>query len=194
MYLLVIAILSGLLQANRAQAIEADSFVRKPKPLELRLQYAGNLGVVSVGLGRDFAKPRLAFGISYGYLPKEINGAWVHTLGMKSTFNLVRHKHAALEFCQYMGTSITYSIASKTYTEYPSQFPRNYHIPNAVHVNPLIGTRLSYYDNSGLFRKTSIFAEVGTVDYLVIYGIRNKNLKPSEIINLSLGLAFGFDG
>jgi hypothetical protein len=194
MYLLAIALLNGLLQTTPTQATEADSFIGTPKHLEVRFQYAGNLGVISVGLGREFVNPRLAIGLSYGYLPKEVNGAWVHTFGTKATFNLVRHEHKSYEFAQYMGTSITYSIASKTYTEYPSQFPRNYHIPNAVHVNPLIGARLSYYGNSGRFRRTSLFAEIGTVDYLVIYGIRNKNLKPSEIINLSFGLAFGFDG
>ncbi len=174
---------------NSAQGHTADSSMARFNKPELRLQYAGNLGLMSVGVGKEFTKPKVSMGISYGYLPESVNGAEIHTFASKTTFYLYKTMIQGISINPYIGAAITYSIATNTYMEYPKQFSTNYHIPNAIHLNPLLGVRLGYNTKQEKSKKVFLFAELGTVDYLVFYAARNRNLHPGDIVNLSFGFA-----
>lgn len=185
---LLLLVLSALFSDN-AHARSTNSTMLKLSKPEVRLQYAGNLGLMSLGVGKDFSHPKISMGLSYGYLPKSVNGAEVHTFALKSTFYITKKNFKNLSFKTYTGVTTTYSVAKNTYTEYPSYFPAHYHVPNAAHINPLLGIRLGYSSKQEKSNDIFIFAELGTVDYLLLYAVRNRIVSFREIVNLCFGLA-----
>ena len=66
--LILMLIYSGGVAAQNASASSKH-------PIYIDLQYAGNVGVASIGLGTAVYHKRINVGIVYGYLPKSLNGA-----------------------------------------------------------------------------------------------------------------------
>ena len=54
------------------------------RPDAVQIQYAGNYGLMSVGLGQEFCKDILTSYLVFGYLPKAVNGVEVKTCTEKS--------------------------------------------------------------------------------------------------------------
>jgi hypothetical protein len=63
---------------------------------------------------------------------------------------------------------MNYSITKNTYLKYPDRFPKGYYQTNALHLNPLIGTRMSLHGKIGEESALSLFTELGTVDYKIM--------------------------
>jgi len=84
-------------------------------PDYLNFQYAGNLGLGSVGIGYISKNEKQNFGLSYGYLPSSVNSVEVHTVSAKGAFNFKKHKLSKKAFLNgYVGTNLLYSITDKT--------------------------------------------------------------------------------
>lgn len=186
--IIILFICSFLLFANNLFAVENDSLLSTKKASNIRVQYAGNLGLVSIGFDRDISHSRIKVGMSYGYLPRRVNGAQVHTFALRSSGNLWDVNIPKIQITPYIGSNITYSHTAKTYTEYPSYFPSNYHLPNAVHFNPFIGVRIG--PQWGI-KPTDffLFTELGSIDYLIWYEIKNRDIELDDIVNLSFGFS-----
>lgn len=168
-----------------------DSFPARKStaaPYYAKMQYAGNMGLASVGLGKTYFKDRLTLDFNYGYLPKELNGSQVHTLALKSAYQFRKHQLLVFDIRCYTGVSLNYALTDNTYLSYPDYFPSNYYNSNAFHLNPFLGIRFTLpekKDKSGAF---GIYAELGTVDYKIWYAVANKEIKPDDIWNLCFGI------
>lgn len=159
-------------------------------PYYAKMQYAGNLGLASIGLGKTYLKDRLTVDFNYGYLPKEINGSRVHTLALKSAYQFKKHQLSIFFIRYYTGISFNYAITDNTYLSYPDYFPSDYYNTNAVHVNPFLGIKLALPNKADKPDAIEIYAELGTVDYKIGYAIANKEIKPKDIWNLCFGITF----
>lgn len=157
----------------------------------VNMQYAGNLGLGSVGLGYVSVNNKSTLGFSYGYLPEFINNVEVHTFSLKRVFHISKHRFSKnLLGRGYMGTNIILSKTKNTYIKFPDHFPSKYYFANAVHFAPFIGAK---FDNI-LTNKKRIFRypyiEIGTIDYYLFNSIKYKQLNLVDCLNVSMGVSF----
>jgi hypothetical protein len=156
----------------------------------IRAQFAGNMGLFSVGVGHSFYNNRLFADLGYGYLPSSINGADVHTLAIKAVCNLFKYQINPVNPAFYLGTSLTYSITDNTYMKYPDYYPNGYYSPNAFHLNPFLGATVELPCFLPGLDAIWLYSEIGTVDYKIWYYIKNKTIDFDDIWNLCFGLTF----
>lgn len=170
---------------------QADTIEKVDRQLYARTQYAGNLGLVSFGVGSGFFNNKVTLDLNYGYLPKVINDVWIHTFALKPAFNFKEFNIlSGISAGCYIGTTVTYSVGRNIYTKLPDFYPLDYYLPNSMHLNPFLGVRTSFIFNHRKTNKLSFYAEMGTVEYKIWYAIKNKNIKLDEIWNLCFGLIF----
>lgn len=154
-------------------------------PDYINLQYAGNLGLGSVGFGYISENQKHNFGASYGYLPSTINSVEVHTISAKGAFNFRRHKFPKNAYVNgYAGTNLLFSITDNTYLKFPGYYPSDYYFSNAVHFAPFLGLKI------GSRKKISKFSyvELGTVDYYLINHIKYRRSEFSDCLNVCMGI------
>jgi hypothetical protein len=154
-------------------------------PDYINLQYAGNLGLGSVGFGYISENEKHNFGASYGYLPSSINSVEVHTISVKGAFNFRKHKLSKSAFLNgYVGTNLLYSITDNTYLKFPGYYPSDYYFANAVHFAPFLGLKIGSRKNISKFS----YVELGTVDYYLVNHIKYRRSEFSDCLNVCMGI------
>lgn len=168
-----------------------DSVNEEPTKLfYFKSQYAGNLGLISAGGGYD-SKNFLA-DVSFGYLPKHINGVRVFTLSFKPSYKLAEMSFNSIDAGFYIGTAINYSIGRNIYGKIPDYYPPDYYWPNAFHFNPFAGARLGLREKRG--KKLYLYTELGTVDYKIWFAVKNRHVSVMDILNLGFGIMVRHNG
>lgn len=155
-------------------------------PDYLNFQYAGNLGLGSVGIGYISKNEKHNFGLSYGYLPSSINSVEVHTVSAKGAFNFRKHKLSEKAFLNgYMGTNLLYSITDNTYLKFPGHFPSDYYFANAMHFAPFLGIKIGSRKTITKFS----YIELGTLDYYLFSWLKYNRSKFIDCINICMGIS-----
>ena len=155
-------------------------------PDYINLQYAGNLGLGSIGFGYVSENEKHNFGVSYGYLPSSVNSVRVHTISGKGAFNFRRHKLSERTFVNgYVGTNLLYSVTNNTYLKFPGYYPTDYYFTNAVHFAPFLGLKVSSRKSTSRFS----YVELGTLDYYLFNRIKYNRTRFIDCINLCMGLS-----
>lgn len=191
MFKKLLFIISGMTICLGAEADDTSRVLGNPARVRyFKIQYAGNMGLFSIGYGKSILKTNVTVDINYGYLPSFINGVSVHTIALKPSFHFNMATIGKTSTGVYTGASVNYSIASKTYMKYPDYFPRNYYNPNAIHVNPFIGARIGFPVNGKKIKVCSLYSELGTVDYQLKLAFTNKLIRMADIVNLCFGVVF----
>jgi len=165
-----------------------DTINQANKVMYVKMQYAGNIGLVSFGAGYDFLKSRISIDLSYGNLPKYINGVRVNTIALKPAWHFKPFELRYFNTDLYLGSSINYSIGRNIYGKAPNYYPLDYVYPNAFSFNPLLGMRTRFKSKDYGLRKMSLYVEMGTVDLKVWYAFRTREVTLFEIWNLGIGL------
>ena len=155
-------------------------------PDYINLQYAGNLGLGSIGFGYVSENEKHNFGVSYGYLPSSVNSVRVHTFSGKGVFNFRRHKLSKRTFVNgYVGTNLLYSVTNNTYLKFPGYYPTDYYFTNAVHFAPFLGIKFGSRKSISKFS----YIELGTLDYYLFNRIKYNRTRFIDCINLCMGLS-----
>jgi hypothetical protein len=170
-----------------------DSVSINKRPLNIQLQYAGNLGLVSGGIGTTYLKDRLNVYLIYGYLPGSIHGVTVHSFAFKTYYEFA-HTHLSnrLYLDYYIGLSVFYAFTKNTYLDYPDYYPDDYYSPNAIHATFYLGPKLNYKIHNSRLKAVSLYTEIGSLDYYLYYSFKTDYVSFWEIWNLSGGLVFTF--
>jgi len=183
-------ILSGMLLCLGANAEDTARVAGNSGRVRyFKTQYAGNLGLFSVGYGKSVLNTNVTIDFNYGYLPAFVNGATVHTIAIRPSFHFNITEIGKISTGLYTGASLNYGITSKTYLKYPDYFPKKYYNPNAIHVNPFVGARVGFPVNNKI-NGCSLYSELGTVDYQLKLAFTNKQIRMADIVNLCFGLVF----
>jgi hypothetical protein len=155
-------------------------------PNYINLQYAGNLGLGSIGAGYISANEKHQLGINYGYLPSSVNSVKVHTFSLKGALNFRKHKLSEkISANAYLGTHLLYSATKNTYVKFPSYFPPDYYYSNAIHLAPFLGVKISSRTSITRFS----YFEVGTLDNYLINRIKYHRNQFVDCINLCMGIS-----
>jgi len=172
---------------------QSNIFFAKIEPQYIGFQYAGNVGLASIGIGYGLKNQKIYLGGIYGYLPKSINGVEVQTIAIKAYY-IYRSKQIFKNTCSYhyFGSNINYGITKNTYLNYPDYFPKDYYKTNALHIAPFIGTKTEYSLSKSYcyLRKIAIYCELGTIDQYIFADITSKQINIFDIVNICTGITF----
>lgn len=150
------------------------------------VQYAGNIGFLSVGIGKDLYKGRILGDLYYGYLPKHNARSQVHTVAAKTSIIFGRMNIQQFHLKCYVGSTLTCSFTDNTYLRYPSYFPENYYdFPNSLHLHPYAG--LLCFSHRW---PVGYYVEVGSSDYKIVAALRNTTIGKRNLINIAFGVSY----
>lgn len=163
-----------------------------------KFQFAGGMGLFSLGMGWDYGKKKQwETDILLGYLPK-FDGKEHHiTITLKENYIpwKIRIKNS-----RWVGEPFTASIyinkifGEEFWTKDPDKYPdKYYNVATNLRFNIAFGQRIKFNLKPKLLTDhITFFYEVGTNDLYVISYFTNKYLHLTDIFSLSLGLKFQF--
>jgi hypothetical protein len=161
-------------------------------PAHLQLQYAGNLGLLSFGLGKSYRNEKVSLTLIYGFLPHFVNGVTVHTLAFKSRYNFPE-----IDICNnsllgsYTGITILRGFTHNTFINLDHRYPKGYYFMNAIHASVFAGIRYKYItDENQHFRNISAYFEFNAIDYMIRYAVIKSYVTFWDIWDMGFGVNF----
>lgn len=158
-------------------------------------QFAGNMGLVSVGAGWDHgARAQWETALMAGIIPKEEGKKSYVTVTLKETFtpwSIQMSNRWSFEplTCALYFNSI---ISRDFWVREPEHYPKSYYgFSTKIRANISIGESITFYtrrEKGSLLRYTSLFYEFGTADMYIISKATNKYLKFWDIFGISFGV------
>jgi hypothetical protein len=164
-------------------------------PDYVKVQFAGNIGLVSVGAGYQLFNKVLYTELLYGFVPESVSKSdEIHLITIKNTFPIFR-KELGKNFTisPIAGFATTYEIGANSFTTLPSIYPEGYYVPNAFHFT-LFGGAMVHKDfkDSKMIKGADFYFEVGTVETYLWYVITSKEVSTSDVFSTSIGINFYF--
>jgi hypothetical protein len=164
-------------------------------PKYVKVQFAGNIGLVSVGAGYQLFNKVLYTELLYGFVPESVSKSdEIHLISIKNTFPIFR-KEIGKNFTisPIAGFATTYEIGTNSFTTLPSIYPEGYYVPNAFHFT-LFGGAMVHKDfkESKMIKGADFYFEVGTVETYLWFAITSKEVSASDILSTSIGVNFYF--
>ena len=167
-------------------------------PTQHIFQYAGNMGLFSVGFGWDYGKHRQwETDLLFGFLPK------YHTTHNKLTTTL---KQTYIPWSIYLQHGLMFDPLScgiyfntvyghECWGRQPRRYPDKYYeaLSTKVRINVFVGQRVGIYvphNRRKYVKSISAFYEVSTCDLYLRAMFQDKEVTLWDIISLSLGLKF----
>ncbi|WP_343330157.1 hypothetical protein [Polaribacter staleyi] len=193
--ILVIAITLLLFSNIYAQE---ESIVKEKSwyvPDYVKAQFAGNIGLFSVGAGYQLFDKVLYTELLYGFVPKSASKADdIHLITIKNTFPLFRKKIGDnLTLTPIAGIATTLDIGTTSFTTLPKKYPEGYYVPTAIHFTLFGGVMLHKdFKKSKLFKGVDFYAELGTVETYLWYALATKEVDLVDVFSTSIGVNFYF--
>lgn len=178
--------LAVLLAAARpfASGGEVSDFV----PDFMRMQYAGQSGLVSVGTGYSWWHRKVETSLNYGYVPRFVADRRIHVLSERNAFSLGSlrlHRRLALEPAM-AGVTANVSLGNR-YQLFLPKAQQDYYWPDALYFWIFTGARLDYLaPQAASYRGIGAQFEVGTLNqYLKSYR-SNEAVDLGDILSLAV--------
>lgn len=164
-------------------------------PTHTKLQFAGNMGLLSLGTGWDYGKRnQWETDIFFGILPK------YHSKRTKLTFTLKQNympwsidlgKQFSVEPLS-CGMYLNTVFGNEFWVNEPDRYPKGYYgFSSKVRIHVFLGQRMTYdIDPKRRFmaKAVTFFYELSTCDLYIVSAFTNKYLKPKDYLSLSFGL------
>ncbi len=167
--------------------------------IHLKMQYAGNIGVVSVGIGGSFFNEKLNIYSMFGQINNSLTdineqiicgGININSpkLNLYNSINLVPI---------FIGFSMNYHLGDDYFVSLPDKYPDSYYKQTALNVAYTLGFKVQWKNN---FMKpvenAEFYFQVGTLNSYFKNYLRSKFeegfIKLQDIINLSFGFTLYF--
>lgn len=205
---LIFSILFFLLYSISAQAVSCDSISgkyqwdkrvhlkykgwKRLKPTHAKWQYAGGMGLSSLGMGWDYGKRRQwETDFLIGYIPAKYADGFRLTFTVKQNYIpwsiTFGERWIAEPF--YTGLYITTIAGEEFWKQEPGRYPnRYYNFSTKLRPYIFIGQRLGVDIPHPLFRNVSAFYEISTCEMYLISKVTNKSLTMKDILRISFGI------
>lgn len=161
----------------------------------MNVQFAGNIGFLSVGIGNRFLDDLYALEIYYGYTPRLVSEVAISTVAVKNNLTPSRWMLFNHTIEPYIGLGVLYSFNQRYDPNWADDVPDNYYYQYSFHLIGYGGVSVMYpvKDPSATIRAFGGYVEVGTVDaYLIDYLSDNEALRLQDIGNIALGIRLAF--
>lgn len=164
-------------------------------PTHAKIQFAGDMGLLSFGTGWDYGKRnQWETDILIGILPKYSTEDFKVTLTLKQNY-IPWSIHAGKGFsieplaCGFYFNSV---LKGDFWSHMPERYPQKYYeLPTKIRSHIFVGQRISYeIDKERRYRAKAIalFYELSTCDIYIISRIGNSSLRPKDYLRLSFGI------
>ena len=164
-------------------------------PDYVKAQFAGNIGLVSLGVGYQLFNEALYSELLYGFVPEWASKADnIHLITIKNTFPIFRKKIGKnLTIAPIAGFTTTLDIGTNSFTTLPSIYPQGYYVPTAVHFT-LFGGALIHKDfkQPKTFKGVDFYLEFGTVETYLWYALATKEVDLIDVFSADIGVNFYF--
>lgn len=164
-------------------------------PTHAKIQYAGGMGLLSLGVGWDYGKNnQWETDVFFGYLPKYTTKRSKITFTLKQNFIPWNKKINKLFSFDPLacGLYVNTILDGDFWVHEPDKYPNGYYsFSTKMRFNVYIGQRLSFhipYEKRMFTKQITVFYELSTNDLYVVSAIGNEYLKPKDYLRLSFGL------
>jgi hypothetical protein len=157
----------------------------------ITVQYAGNIGFLSTGIGYTSRTDDYQASLLYGYVPKAFSARPVHSITFKNVFHVGRFDIRDNQiFRPYLGLGLTVETGGIAYLNLPSYYPDRYYAPKALHFILFGGLKLQHFfsNEENLINGLEIYIEGGTIDQYIWYKANSSQVKFTDIFSMALGI------
>jgi len=164
-------------------------------PSYTKIQYAGNMGLLSFGTGWDYGKNnQWETDVFLGFVPKYNTDNFKITLTLKQNFipwNIDLKKGFSIDPLA-CGLYINSVFGGDFWSNEPDKYPNDYYnFSTKIRFNIYLGQRITFRipEEKRFFAKSvTLFYELSTNELYMISAVQNSYLKPKDYLSLSLGL------
>ncbi|ADV44146.1 hypothetical protein [Bacteroides helcogenes] len=164
-------------------------------PTHTKIQFAGNMGLISLGTGWDYGKHnQWETDLFFGVLPKYESQRTKFTFTLKQNYmpwSLDMWKRFSVEPLS-CGMYLNTVFGEEFWVREPDRYPKGYYgFSSKVRTHVFLGQRITYdIDPKRRFTAKAItfFYELSTCDLYLISAFTNKYLKPKDYLSLSFGI------
>lgn len=164
-------------------------------PTHAKIQYAGDMGLLSFGTGWDYGKHnQWETDIFFGFIPRYTTDKAKATFTLKQNYmpwSLHLNDHFSVEPLA-CGLYFNTILSSDFWVHQPDKYPNKYYeIPSKVRAHVFLGQRLTYeIDKERRYtaKAITLFYELSTCDLYVISRVGNTSLRPKDYLRLSFGM------
>ena len=158
-------------------------------------QYAGSIGVFSLGIGWDYGKKeQWDTELLLGYLPRFSSNEGKVTFTLRENYVPWRIKLAERwsykPFFVSLGMNTVFD--EDFWVREPERYPAPYYkFSTRIRFLLFVGERIAVeFGEDSWFNRLEFFYGIGTCDLYVISAFTNKYLKPRDILSFSVGVKF----
>ena len=157
-------------------------------PSTIKIQYAGNIGMFSAGIGFQTKNKRWKADLFYGIVPSKYADDPIQSITLKGKYaTLYRNYRTTKTEVNWLNVGIlyNYSLGDKYFLGLPDYYDEGYYyFPTALNVSIFVGSEVRV-------KKWGFYYEIGATDKRVINYVKNVNsVDFSEIWNLGIGIVY----
>jgi hypothetical protein len=160
-------------------------------PQYIPIQFAGNIGFVSAGIGYTRPRDRYQLSLLYGYAPEKFAGVRIHTVTARNIFHLYRHQlNKRQTLLPYAAIALSGELGGRSFFIQPDIMPDKYYrFPKSVHLIASGGLKLRQVTSKMKgFKRMEFFVEGSTVDAYIWYKFLSNDVRFRDILSLSAGV------
>ena len=165
-------------------------------PTHIKVQYAGNMGLISGGVGWDYGKKsQWESDIFFGIVPKYNSQKSHLTMTLKQ--NYIPWRVSVTDWFSidpfYTGVYINAIFGEEFWSHQPERYPSGYYwFSTRFHTHIFAGVRVSLHPirKEPAIRDITLFFEVSACDLYIIQRVRNREIQSRDIIAFSAGIKF----
>jgi hypothetical protein len=177
-----------------SQKTDSAKYVRF-LPDYVKLQFAGGIGLLSIGVGYSFFKEKLEVSYFYGYVPKAVSIDDLHSVSLQLTAKFFRFKaNKNIEIVPLnVGWFIHHTFGNEYWITLPSHYPAEYYWwspgrNSGIFLGGEIKTKL--LSNKTPASGTAFYARVGSRGLYLTSKFGNSAIPFRDIIEFGFGVAF----
>jgi len=164
-------------------------------PRYTKIQYAGGMGLISIGTGWNYGKNKQwETDILFGYLPRYSTKKSKITFTLKQNFipwSKRLNKNFSLEPLA-TGLYVNTIFDGEFWVNEPDKYPNGYYsFSTKMRFNIYLGQRITFHipSEKRFFTKSiTAFYEISSNDLYIVSAFTNSYLKPTDYLRLSFGL------
>lgn len=164
-------------------------------PAFAKLQFAGNMGLISAGIGWSYGtNKQWETDLLLGYLPQYDSKTAKATLTIRENFIPWKKKMWRNFDIEPLATGIYINsvLHGDFWVSQPDRYPKGYYwFATKMRINIYVGQRFVYNfrpRKRGMPKSISFYYEFSTCDFYLIQKIKNSSLGFSDYVSLSFGL------
>ena len=171
-----------------------ETYWQRLMPRYQKIQYAGSMGLVSLGVGWEYGRDHWETDVMFGFLPKFEDNEVKVTFTLKQNYipweiTLGRSNWAIDPLAT--GIYMNSILDNRFWKKEPRRYPDNYYkFSTRIRFHIFAGQRLTYHIPSPrhLHKSVTVFYELSSCDLYLISAITNRAIRPRDYLSLSFGL------